>query len=168
MRLAALGAAAVAALARARVAERDLLLHAERGVLERQRDHRAQVGAALRTVAARVAERTAAEEVAEDVAELAEDVLDVAEALPRTRHAGVAETVVRRPLVGLAQDLIGLRRLLEALLGLRVAGITIGMQLEGELAVGALEVLLASRAIDPEHFVIVALCHRSWVARPAT
>jgi hypothetical protein len=71
----------------------------------------------------------------------------------------VAEGVVALALVGIAEDAVGLRRLLEALLGLLVPGVAVGVVLERELAVGGLHLLLGGVSGDPEDLVIVALRH---------
>ena len=71
--------------------------------------------------------------------------------------ARVAVGVVAPALVRVAEDAVGLGRLLEALLGLLVAGVAVGVVLEGELAVGGLDLLLRGVARDAEHLVVVAL-----------
>jgi hypothetical protein len=119
----------------------DLRLRALGGRLEGDLEVVAQVGAAPRTAA------PAAEAVAEpeDVAEAAEDVAEVGEhrrveALARALvHAGVTEAIVGRALVAVGEDGVGLGRFLELLLGGVVAGIAIGVVLERQLAVGALD-----------------------------
>ena len=74
-------------------------------------------------------------------------------------NAGVPEPVVARALVGVGQHGVRLGGLLELLLGGLVAGIAIGMMLERQLAVGALDLLIAGRTADAEHVVVVALAH---------
>ena len=73
--------------------------------------------------------------------------------------AGVAEAVVHAPLLRVGEHRVGLGRFLELLLGLLVAGIAVGVVLERELAVGALDLLLGGRPRDAEHLVVVALAH---------
>ena len=87
-----------------------------------------------------------AEEVAEEVAE------DVVEAGARSRsrrpallERGVPEAVVLRAPLGVAEDLVGLAELLEALLGLPCRRDSVRMVLERELAVGLLELVVARR-----------------------
>ena len=57
-----------------------------------------------------------------------------------------AEAVVLGALVGIGQDGVGLVDLLEALLGLLVAGVPVGVVLQRELAEGLLELGLAGVA----------------------
>ena len=77
----------------------------------------------------------------------------------RAGHARVAEAVVARALVGVAEDGIRLGRFLEPLFGGGVARIAIGMVLERQLPVRALDVLLAGRAADAQDLVVVAFAH---------
>src|SRR5207249_2595942 len=102
-----------------------------------------------------------AEEVAEQVAD---DVLEVAAEVearaPRRAllEGGVSEAVVEAPPLRVGEHLVGLRDLLEALLGLVVVlGIAVGMVPEGELAVSFLDVVLARGAGHAEDLVVVAL-----------
>src|SRR5688572_20826334 len=123
----------------------------------------AQVGAALDTAAPVAAAKDVAK--AEDVAEAAEDVLEAGEdvrieaAGRGTAESGVAVTIIEVPFVGVGQDGVGLRRLLEFLLGRVVARIPVGVVLQRELAVGALDLPFAGRPRDPEHVVIIAFAH---------
>ena len=82
--------------------------------------------------------RRAAEQVAEDVAEGGEDVVDVGEVVGAAWpfNAGVAVAVVAGPLVRVAEHLEGLGRLLEPLDRLLVARILVGVILHGQLAIG--------------------------------
>ena len=67
-------------------------------------------------------------------------------------------SVVGHPLVSVAQDLVGLGDLLESLL--RVVGLVlVGVELQGHLPVGLLDVVAAGLAVDPQDAVIV-LAHR--------
>ena len=97
--------------------------------------------AAAATEAAEVeAAEPASEAAAEHIGEVAEDVAEVhaGEVAGLTAHSGVAELVVTRLLVGIAQHIVRLRGLLELLLGFLVAGISVGVVLHGLLAVGLL------------------------------
>ncbi len=92
---------------------------------------------------------------------MAEDVLNVAEAFEAPpREALVAVAIVGGALVRVAQDRVGLGRFLEPLLGVRVVGVAIRMQIEGEATVRLLDLDLGGRFLDPEDFVVVALGHR--------
>src|SRR3990172_897053 len=150
------GAAAPAGRARLGPRDLDLRLGPERGLLERKVEVVAQVGAAPRPPPPGE-DISEAEEVAQDVAEVGEDrwIETGARAEP-----GVSVGVVALALLGVAEDAVGLRRLLEALLRLAVPGFAVGMELEGELAVGGPHLLLRRVAGNAEDFVIVALgCH---------
>ena len=155
------GARAVAAFAEFAAAHGDVLLHAKGGVLKGDAQVLAQVvaahGARASTAAPSAAKHVSkAEDVAEDVAEV--HLLEAA-----LRGAGatggegvVAVTVVGGALLGIAQDAVGLAALLEALLGGFVAGIAVGVVLQGKLAVGTLDLDIARGAADAEDFVIIA------------
>src|SRR3954454_22202986 len=67
----------------------------------------------------------------------------------------MAETVIARAGAGVAQHLVGLGHLTEALHGLRVAGVHVGMQLAGEPAEGLLDLGLVGAPVDAEHLVVV-------------
>ncbi len=69
--------------------------------------------------------------------------------------AGVAEPVVLRALLGIGEDLVGLRRLLEAVLSLGVAGVAVGVQLHRHAAIGALELSGVDVSLDAQHFVVI-------------
>ncbi len=74
-------------------------------------------------------------------------------------HAGarsrVPEAVVVRALLRIGQHLVRLGRRLEALLGLLVARIAVGVQLHRELAIGALELAGIGVSADAKYFVII-------------
>jgi hypothetical protein len=69
------------------------------------------------------------------------------------------EVVVGGPLLRVLQDLVSLVQLFETDLGLRVAGIAVGVELFGEPPIGVLELLLARPPGKPERFIVVALGH---------
>ena len=90
-----------------------------------------------------------------------EDVVDRAEAgAARVEAAGaqalVAVGVVGAAPLGVGEDLVGLGRLLELLLGLGVVVVDVGVQLAGEAAEGLLDLGLAGVPADAEHLVVVA------------
>ena len=108
----------------------------------------AKVGAALRAGAASAAAEP------EDVAEAAEDVFEAAELrriepLRAVADAGVAEAIVAGALVAVAQDRVGLGRFLELLFGRLVALVAIGVELQRELAIRALDLLIGRRCGRP-------------------
>jgi hypothetical protein len=68
-------------------------------------------------------------------------------------HAGMAEAVVSLALVGVAEHGVGLRGVLEVLLGRFVARVPVRMVLQRLPAVGALDLRLASAALDAKDLV---------------
>src|SRR5262249_52250245 len=116
-----------------------------RRFLERDLEVVAQVGAALRSAApAPTAEQIAeAQHVAEDVGEVAELLehrrVEARAGAGRRLHAGVSEAIVEAALLGIGEDRVGFRGLLEFLFGRRVAGIAIRVIPHRQLAIGALD-----------------------------
>jgi len=144
----------------------DLRVLAVRGFLERDLHRVVQIGAAEHLLAARATALATlpAEDVAEDVAEglgkPSETFCARGAAGTHVRvDAGVAELVVGGALLRVREHLVGLLRLLELLLGLRVVRIAVRMEFHGQLAVGLLDLFFGSVAIDAEDFVIVAFSH---------
>ncbi len=123
--------------------------------LDRGPEARAAARAAP-AAAARASEERPEQVAPEDVAERAEDVLVRAEAAAAL-HGRVAVAVVDRPLLEVGEDLVGLRGLLELLLGRLVAGVLVGVVLQRQLAVGRLDVVGRRGAGDAEDLVGVAL-----------
>src|SRR5438034_3927202 len=163
-----LGAASAARVARRQAGHRDRLLAPERRLLEADLEIVAEVLPAPRPTAP-AAGPARAEEVSEQVAD---DVLEVAAEVEARasrralREGGVPEAVVEAPPLRIGEHLVGLRDLLEALLGLvAVVGIAVGMILEGELAVSFLDVVLGRGAGHTEDLVVVAL-HRKTKKSP--
>ena len=70
----------------------------------------------------------------------------------------MAEAVVLGALLGVGEHLIGLVDLLEFFLGVLVARVDVRVQLLGQFAVRRLDGGLVGRALDAEHFIIVAFC----------
>src|SRR5690606_22718308 len=141
-----LGAAALAGVARLLALDLDLAGDAVDRLGERQLEVNLQVGAAPLPAAAR-----RAEEVREQIAERGEDVVHPAEAAHVAVEAVRAELVVAGALVRIRQDLVGVRRLLEPLLGVLVARVAIRVVLHGEPPVRLLDLGLARLAPDAEH-----------------
>src|SRR5204863_8284417 len=157
-----LGAAAAARVAGRQAGHRDRLLAPEGRLLEADLEVVAEILPAPHA-AASAARPAGAEEVAEQVAD---DVLEVAAEVEARasrralREGGVPEAVVEAPPLRIGEHLVGLRDLLEALLGLvAVLGIAVGMILERELAVSFLDVVLGRGAGHTEDLVVIAL-HR--------
>ena len=123
-------------------------------LVEGDRDLRLEVGAALGARASAAApgrrrRRAPPNEVGEDVAHRGGVEVEVAEAAeaaagPAAGREGAAAAVVLLALLGVAEHVVGLGDLLEALLGLLVAGVAVGVVLARELAVGLLDLLGAS------------------------
>ena len=155
---AGLGAVAAAVLAALDGLEGDLHLGAAGGLLEvdlgADGDIAAGRGPAWPAAAECPSERPAAEEGLEDVGDRAE-ALEVG-GVAAAAQALVAVAVIGRAAVGVGQDLVGLGRLLELLLGLRVVAVDVGVQLAGELAKRLLDLGLSGVAGDAEHLVVVA------------
>src|SRR5690606_33683845 len=155
---AGLGAGAVAGVAADQRRHVDLDGAAEIGLLERDFEIVAQVGAAQARLLAPAA-LAAAHEVAEDVLE------DVGhgrgefgpEAAPATpAHAailegGVAEAVIGGALLGVLQRVVGLVDFLEFVLRVGVPGIAVGMIFHRQLAIGPLEGRLVGALGHAEH-----------------
>ena len=100
-------------------------------------------------------------EAAEDVAEVGEDGGVEAGAGSRgAAHAREAEAIVGRALLGIREDGVRFGRLLEFLLGELIPGIAVGMVLERQLAVRALDFGFAGRPVDAEDVVVIALGRR--------
>src|SRR5204863_8944342 len=69
-----------------------------------------------------------------------------------------AELVVFLPLVGIAQHVVRFVNLLEALGGLRVVGIAVGMVLLGQAPESLLDLVRGGGFSDSQHLIVVALC----------
>jgi len=69
----------------------------------------------------------------------------------------MAEAIVGLTLLRIGEHCVGLRDLLEALLGGGIVRIAVGMELERELAVGLLELGLVRVSGDAQDLVVVAL-----------
>jgi hypothetical protein len=72
----------------------------------------------------------------------------------------MAVLIVSRPLLRIAQNLVGFLGFLEVLFGFRVVGIAVGVVLHRQAAIGLLQLVVGGIAIDAQNFVIVSLRHR--------
>ena len=115
------------------------------GLFQRDLEVIAEIAATRRAISSPT---TATEEIAEDVAEVAEDVLGSWTAR-ESAHPRVTKAVVAGALVAVGQDLIGLRGLLEALLSVGVVWVPIRVVLQRELAEGLLQGRRIGALIDP-------------------
>ena len=133
-------------------------LLAEDRLFELQSDVLAQVRTALRP---RAPARSSAEQVAktEEVAENLAEVLDRGIEPRRSSNStdpGMTETVVSGALVDVRQNGVGLAALFELFFRVRIVGIAVGVKLQRQFAVGALDFLLAGPAGNPEDLVVIA------------
>ena len=74
-------------------------------------------------------------------------------------QTGVAIAVVRRALLRIAQNAVGFRGLLEFLLGVRVLGVAVGVVQQRELAVRALDLLVAGIPANAKNLVVISFRH---------
>src|ERR1041385_3828045 len=150
-------------------ADLDFSLLAEGGFFKGQGDIGAGIAASLGASAPSPADVDVhTEEVAEDVAENIAEVGKVrrVEALEASAavHTGVAELVIARALFSVHKDAIRLSALLELLFRLGIAGIAVRMVLHGQLAIGALDLLLGGRAGYAQDFVVITFCLRCQIS----
>jgi len=123
-----------------------------------------------------LAAESAAEEAAEDVAQIAEvEAARAAVCAACARPvAGVnareAELVVPRLLLRIAEHLVGLVDLLELLLGLLVAGVHVRVVLPRQLFVCFFDLVLRCALADAENLIIISLflCHGRYLLNTTT
>jgi hypothetical protein len=146
---AGLRARRIAELARDLPRDLHFLGDAPHGFGERELEIDANITAA-RWSATRL--RATTEEVAEQIAERGEDVLDVREAAPSAVRVPAksveAEAVVALALIVVAEDLVRVRSFLELLLGFFVAGVVVRVELLREAVVRLLQVTSTGLALD--------------------
>src|SRR6266571_4762356 len=148
---AGLGTRARARLAALEARHLDLRVEAQRGVFERDLQLVLEVLASRGAAAA----APAATREAEALEEIGEEAAEVGLEVHRARLRG-AEAIVLSAAVGIGQNAVRLLRLLEALLGLLVALVAVGMVLHRQLTEGLLDVRLARAAPDTEDLVVIA------------
>src|SRR4051794_22005236 len=139
-------------------------------LLERQRDRRLQVLAALGDrLGARAAPAAGVEDARQDVRERAEvgrAAAGAARAPAAAERVGAGEhaaAVVLLALLGVAQDVVGLGDLLEALLRHRIL-VGVRVVLARELAVRLLDVVLRRLLVDAEDLVVVSARRHRYAA----
>src|SRR5690606_12629214 len=156
--------------------DRQRLRRAVIGLLERQCDRRLIVlapGRERERAAAAGAEAGLTEQALEEIAEGAgagrTGAAEMKMLLPVRRRPELltslpirAERVVRGPLLGVAQDLVGLADLLEALLGVRLLA-DVRVILARKAAVGALDLVLRRVPGDAHDLVVVLVLHTALV-----
>jgi len=153
----------------------DFLLAAGNCFLKAQRQTHLHILAALGTRAPRrsaTAESTA-ENAPENITKIPEigkaAAVSAAGAGARRRiKRCLAELIVLCLLVRVGQHGVRLVDLLEVLLGIRVAGVQIGVILFGELAVGALDRLRIGVPVYAEYFIVISVfCHMIYTVASA-
>lgn len=139
----------------------DGLFRALGGFAERDGHVVAQIIALLGTGPAGAGTAAEAEQIAEHVAELREDVLGAVER--GAAHAGIggAEAVIVGAAFGIAQHVVGFRGFLELLFRLGIVRIVVGMILERQFSVGVLYLVVRSISGDAQNFIIIALAHEN-------
>ncbi len=142
----------------------DLLLDAEHGFLEIEVHHVTQIGAAARALASTAPAEDVTENVAEDIAHVAETGA-IAATVPATLEGRMTVLIVGRALLRVGEDVVGFLGFLEFLDRIRIVGVAIGVVLHRDATKGLLEVALRHGAFHTEDFVIVALAH-SCVSQP--
>jgi hypothetical protein len=137
-----------------RNAERNLPLRPRRDLGKLDLDACRDIRAAPAAHAAADPEEVVAEERGEEIGQAAE--IERARLEAATAQAGMPEAVVQLAPLGVRKHLVGFDDLPEAMLGIRRLG-DVGMELTGEPAERAFDVVCSRVACDAEQFVIVAL-----------
>jgi len=156
--LARCSAVATTLLAHLVTAHINLRFSAKYSLLKIEIDILAQVRTALGTAAL----ATPASEHLPDAEEVPENVAEILECRgikpssgSCTSNSGVPVPVVESTLLAVSQNRIGFAALLELLFRIRIVGIAVGVELQSELAIGALELLIRSAASDAQDFVVI-------------
>jgi hypothetical protein len=79
-----------------------------------------------------------------------------------------AEPIVRGPLLGIPKDLVGLRDLLEAVLGLLRSLVAVGVVLQRELPIGLLDLFGGGAPGDAEALIVISHSVYTFVTFPPT
>jgi len=120
----------------------------------------AQIGTAeYPAAAAGTAAKDIPENITKDVAERIGAGTEAAAGCLACLHAGVAELLVGRPLLGVGQNLVGFLGFLKFALGIGVVRIAVRVMLHGQATIRLLELSIPSGPIAPQDLVIVALGH---------
>ena len=133
----------------------NFLVHALEHFIQGQGDGVAQVSPGLGPAGA-VPPAAEPEEILKNIPEIAENVLEAAEAarieaLQAFRTIDVVDFAFFR----VGEDLVGLGDFFEFFLRGFVAGIAVGVMLEGELAVGAFDFFQGGVLQHPQQFIII-------------
>ena len=136
-------------------------------LLQRQFHFQTQVAATMLLRTTGTASEATKSVTSEDVAEHRENVVHIhrgtteaAEIETSGTRTCEAKLVVLLTRLRVVQHVIGLCGLLEFLLSLLVARITVGVVLDGYLSIGFLYLVFRGGLIDPKHLIIISfLCH---------
>ena len=165
------GAGSATRLARLFARDLNRRLGAGRGFLEADLEVVAQVGATLRPAATPASAEDVAKpervpESREDIGEVGEDRRVESLCAGTTIYASVSKAVVQTALLAIGEDGVRLGRFLEAFLGLAVVRIPVGMVLQRELSILALDLLVRRLALDAKDLLVIALTHGLVLAGP--
>jgi len=69
-------------------------------------------------------------------------------------------TVIDRPLLGISENRVGLADFFEFILRVGIVRIPVGMKLQRQFAISALQFLLGAGASDAQYLIIIAFCVR--------
>jgi hypothetical protein len=142
-------------------AHRNLGFRAKYSLFELQVDIFPEIGAPLGTAAlpcpAAAKNFAQTKEVAKDIPQVG-GVKALSPANPT--QTGVAVTVVGGALVAVRQYGVGFAALLEFFFGVGIIGIAVGMELQREFAIGALDLLLSRPTLHTQYFVVVSFYAR--------
>src|SRR6267378_1977701 len=153
------GARTLAGLALGQGGNLDLGVGAEHGLFEIELQLVAQIGPAKYL---RPAALSAGEDVAEHFTEDVAECLAGAEAAAAAAfEAGMSELIVDRPLLRVAQNLVGLLGLLEFMFRFRILRIAVRMKFHGEAAIRLFDIRLRRGSGHIEELVIILLRHCS-------
>ena len=142
-------------------ANRDLCFPPEERLLKFKGQIFAQIGAALYPApppAAASKKVPKAKKLAEDIAEILEDRRVEPSSTSRPPEPGVSEAIISRTLVGIGQHRVRLTHFLEFLFGIGIVGIPVGMKLQREFPIRALQFNLRAGTGDAQYLVIVTFC----------
>ena len=142
-------------------AVRDLSLGAERSLLKLEGNIFAKICSPLRARAlsppAATKNIAKAEELAENVVEVLKDAGIETGARAARTDSSVAKAVVQAALFRIGEHGISFAGFLEPFFCAGIIRIAVRMVLHRQLAIGALDLLVAGPALHPQHFVIVSL-----------
>ena len=115
------------------------------------------------TAASTEATETSESAAAEHTAEHRENVVHgesatTAETAPALQSFKT-ELVILLALLWVVQNIVSLSRFLEFLFGVFVAGVTVGVVLDGYLAIGFFDIIFRGILVYTKHLVIVTFCH---------